>query len=430
MKNNKGYTLIELLVAMAIFAIIMLEIFSMMNNSSKLYLNGTYEIDLQTEAQQVVQQLEELLIDANVSVNVIATGNPSVNNIRITNHDIEYYIEYKPAVSADPSVSYGNLYLSATGAYTATEELMAEYVESISFNMAEYNSTSKITLEIVMRNPRYSYSTTKDIYLRNDIGISGNRAHHSAEGSYSEELDVLRFKEYNLSALYNDGETYTYQFSDGTTYNSDYVITSSGGTYYLKASNTLNNDFNRTGGDYLIDAIDASGNKAFSIKISTMKVKIGADGFGLFCEYTDISDKVTSPVHVEGIYLGAAEEIRWELLAVQSGTGTSLRTATGSNYDGGTSHRFPGDLYVQVDSLKGYINDDWNSIIFEGQRMMNHENYYQAIRNGGIFKMITSFKFPSCPNILYVNSYMYPSSANVADAMPDDVAEIFWSQCN
>lgn len=438
MKNNKGYTLVELLVAMAIFAIIMAEIGTMMNHSSKLYLNGTYEVDLQTEAQQIVQQMEELLIDASVSVNVTPNASGlSVNNIEIVNYDSSYRIVY---VQPDPSVSYGNIYLTSTGPYTADNQLMGEYVESISLNMAEYASASKITLEVLLRNDKYTYATSKDIYLRNDIGLSGNRATPSAEGEFKYELDVLRFKEYNLSQLFNtctDGgyetKSYIYRLrADDNSHvaqNNQYIITNSGSTYYLETKDVLNNDHGAVGGDCMVDAIDPDTNSTvFTIKISTDAVKIGAAGFGLFYEYTDTSAKITSPVHVEGIYLGGADSVRWEVVAVEDSGTTSLSTSTSTTYDSGFSHRFTGDLYVRADKLSAVIRDDWNSIIFEGERMMNHDNYYTAIRNGGMFKMITTFDFPTGPDLI-VNSYMYPSSADQSQAMPPDVAEIFWSNC-
>lgn len=429
MKSNKGYTLVELLIAMAIFAVVMAEVCNMMRQSSKLYLNGTYEIDLQTEAQQIVQQMEELLIDANVSVNVLPSSvGLSVNDIEIVNHDVTYRIRY---TQPNPSVSYGNIYLTVSGASAAPIALMGEYVESLSLNMAEYETASKVTLEIALRNDKYTYTTSKDIYLRNDIGLGGGRPTPSPEGNFDEELDVLRFKEYNLSSMYNNnygGKAYTYQFQNGTTSNADYRIRISGTTYYVETQIAINNVHSRTA-ENMVDAIDPdTGAVAFTIKISTDEVKVGASGFGLFYEYVDISDKITSPVHVEGIYLGGADTIRWHLQAVENGTASDLRMSTGDTYSGGTSYRFPGDLNVQVDNLDASIREDWNSILFEGRRVMYHENYYQAIRNGCMLKMVTIFEFPTGPDLI-VNSYMYPSSANASDAMPADVSDIFWSNC-
>ena len=64
MRNNKGYTLVELLVAVAILLIVMAEVGALMFNSQSLYKNGFYEVQVQEESQQVIQQVEDLLMNA------------------------------------------------------------------------------------------------------------------------------------------------------------------------------------------------------------------------------------------------------------------------------------------------------------------------------------------------------------------------------
>lgn len=64
MRNNKGYTLVELLVAVALLVIVMAEVGALMFNSQSLYRNGFYEVNLQEESQQVIQQVEDLLMNA------------------------------------------------------------------------------------------------------------------------------------------------------------------------------------------------------------------------------------------------------------------------------------------------------------------------------------------------------------------------------
>lgn len=430
MKNNKGYTLVELVVAMAIFAIIMAEVCNMMRQSSKLYLNGTYEIDLQTEAQQIVQQMEELLIDASVSINLT----PNAAGLSVNDIDIDgvYLIQY---LQPDPSVSYGNIYLTSTGPYTANYELMGEYVESLSLNMAEYETASKITLEIALRNDQYTYSTSKDIYLRNDIGLGGGRPAPSQSGTFQEELDVLRFREYNLSSMYNhvagDKPNYIYRFKDGGP-NTEFVIRKSGDTYYVKASDTLNNSHGRSSSEYMIDVIDPdTGSRVLTIKISTKKVKVGADGFGLFYGYyTDLN--VSSPVHVDGICLKNATSVEWSVVAVDNGNPNTIASSanpmsTSEKFDAsGTSYTFP-EGYMRMNTLKGSIRDDWNSIYFESAKIEDCQHYYDALLNDGMFKVVTVFHFPTGPD-LTVTSYLYPLQEN--STLSPEAANHFWANCN
>ena len=60
--DNKGFTLVELLVAVAVLVIVMMELYAVINNTSKVYQMGNYEVSLQMEAQQSFQLLEEFMM--------------------------------------------------------------------------------------------------------------------------------------------------------------------------------------------------------------------------------------------------------------------------------------------------------------------------------------------------------------------------------
>ena len=63
-KNNKGYSLVELLITMAIFSIIMIAIILIMRTSLVSYKDGLFETTMQEEAQIVANQVSDLLVDA------------------------------------------------------------------------------------------------------------------------------------------------------------------------------------------------------------------------------------------------------------------------------------------------------------------------------------------------------------------------------
>lgn len=63
-RNNKGYTLVELLLTMAIFSIVMIGVINIMTNASKAYKKGLIEVKVQEEAQIVTNQISDLLIDS------------------------------------------------------------------------------------------------------------------------------------------------------------------------------------------------------------------------------------------------------------------------------------------------------------------------------------------------------------------------------
>ena len=72
MKTNKGYSLAELLVSIAIFSVVMLSIVTVMRNVSVSYRNENAEVQLQENSQMLLSQMEELLVDAK-SVSLIGT---------------------------------------------------------------------------------------------------------------------------------------------------------------------------------------------------------------------------------------------------------------------------------------------------------------------------------------------------------------------
>ena len=62
--KNKGFTLVEMVIAMGVLTIVMAEVAVLLVNSSKLYFNASRETDLQDQAQRVTTVIEEMLVDA------------------------------------------------------------------------------------------------------------------------------------------------------------------------------------------------------------------------------------------------------------------------------------------------------------------------------------------------------------------------------
>ncbi|MEG1848279.1 MAG: prepilin-type N-terminal cleavage/methylation domain-containing protein [Lachnospiraceae bacterium] len=77
MSRNKGFTLIELVVSIAILGVVGLAVMGFMTTGSRTYTNVNEEVDLQYEAQLSVNQLRDLIIDANRGV---AYGLEDVNH--------------------------------------------------------------------------------------------------------------------------------------------------------------------------------------------------------------------------------------------------------------------------------------------------------------------------------------------------------------
>lgn len=425
MKNNKGFTLVELLVTIAILSLVMVEIFSMMQNSSKLYMNGTYEVALQTEAQQIIQQMENLLIDANSSVSANYDASVSSDIIVVSNNDARYTIALK---KDDPNVPYGDLLMTKedfVGGTTVTDLPMAENVESISLNMVNYTASSFVTLNIKLQNEEYNYAVAKDIYLRNDVGTGGNNPLNNTNNTFDYELDVLRYKTYSLTALFDpEGVGYSYEFEDGSTHNGDYYIGNSP-SYDLKCTSTLNlsNDLSSS---YIIVAKDpVSGADAFKIRVQTEKIQIGADGYGLCYLPVDSTYTVSSYIDVKGIsvYDATAVEIKFCFSDMGAAGETVL-----SNSPTSVAHTV-GD-YFRFDNMALGANPGDNCVVIQADQIQDVSNYYNYIVAGNTAQVVVTYEFPGGRPDLVVRAYCFPSATTPGSMMSTTVANAFWSSCH
>lgn len=432
MKNNKGYTLVELLISLALLAIIMLEIFGVMQNSSKLYSNGTYEVELQTEAQQVIQQLNELMIDANHSISANYNPTTSSNDITISNNDAIYTIALS---KADPADEYGMLYYTkqdlSGGTSTPGPIPMAEYVNSISLNMLEYERNNFVTLSVSMNNGKYSYVANQAIYLRNEIG-SGQNTSYSSGGAFDYDLDVLRLRTYDLdSIVMKDGVTFTYDWDSTSAGEASSKFTFSGDrNHKIETSNTTNMTTDFVG--YYTVIASGSDGTIVKIRISAQKVDFGNDHKGLMFANTDSSYEYISAIPISGIAIEEASSITAKLNYYTSPTSGLLETA---NWYGGTNtftvrYNYADSRFAEMSLSSVFFshNDAVNtfevhSSYFQYNQGEQYKGYLQETGSPLTFDIKIEFSgAPDLTGTVYVYPYALDSSA-----MPADAEQIFWN---
>ena len=64
-ENNKGLTLIELLVALAIVSVVVSLAFGFIIHTIRIYTRGSNDSTVQNDAQLTMAQLESLIVNAN-----------------------------------------------------------------------------------------------------------------------------------------------------------------------------------------------------------------------------------------------------------------------------------------------------------------------------------------------------------------------------
>ncbi|MBP3339604.1 MAG: prepilin-type N-terminal cleavage/methylation domain-containing protein [Lachnospiraceae bacterium] len=168
--NDKGFSLVELLVAMAIAAIVSTLIISMMISSTSMFKNENEQIDLQNELQIVQNQLTEKFMEAK-AINVVKCG----DDVRIYTGEIDIntnklLVESEAGKHTECVITYtdGKLYL--TGKYMDSIPdgyLLSENVLDFDIDIATVPGEE----EMIVKNEDNSYSTVTRYFYDNPISI-------------------------------------------------------------------------------------------------------------------------------------------------------------------------------------------------------------------------------------------------------------------
>lgn len=167
--GNKGYTLFELMVSVAIFALVMVGIISIMRTSSVFYLGGQNEIRLQEEAQIAMNQIEDLLIDTNDKV-VAVDSTDMARVYSVHKADGVYGLKQSGNQLFYKKLSSGSI------ADDSGWVLMADGVDNFIIEGIDYtgNGTRNhgdncVAVRLDLSNGKYEYVAKRDVYFRNPI---------------------------------------------------------------------------------------------------------------------------------------------------------------------------------------------------------------------------------------------------------------------
>ncbi len=192
--KNKGFTIVELIVTIAIMTIVGGAITSFLIVSQRQYNNGVAETDVQYDAQLVSNQIHDLLIDAQRGVSYGYVGKlaegaeeseETPKGLVITDSDInitdldskELYIYnnekyYRIRWSAEEK----RIYFSEAEKRTAisSEALLAESVTAFTVDLSELASKKMVRYSITFykESSGREYTTNHSVKLRNDILIN------------------------------------------------------------------------------------------------------------------------------------------------------------------------------------------------------------------------------------------------------------------
>lgn len=168
-KNNYGITLVELIISMAIAAIVFSIIAIMINTAAKGFKRSNEDVNLQMEAQIAINQLSTIVMGASGDITSNTTVLPDKKFLISYNTGSDSYALYL-------KVDTDKLYLIPAANITAADGidptasvenenkyLMAEYVDDISIETG--TKSPKIYIKFVLGDS--SFTMTKKVTIRN-----------------------------------------------------------------------------------------------------------------------------------------------------------------------------------------------------------------------------------------------------------------------
>ena len=195
LRDNNGYTLVELIVTIGVMAIVGGAIAAFVVTAQRNYNYGSAETDLQYEAQLVVNQLQDLVMDsigltysfdgtladgsAASNSNIFADTDSEILGAQVVDTKslyvyakTEYYVlEWNQAEKKIYFSSY-----DTAGNPIEVNQLLAEFVTDFSVDLGETaeNNTLMFTLNFEKEGAEKAYTTSHKIKLRNEILINAS----------------------------------------------------------------------------------------------------------------------------------------------------------------------------------------------------------------------------------------------------------------
>lgn len=154
--NNKGLSLVELVCAVAILGVVLTAIGSAMVVSAQSYSKGTYEIDVQREAQTTTNLVGNLIVDAVTAELTTPSENQKV--LTVNNGKTKYEVTF------DKNAAVLNYYEQDIQTGAEAYGVLAQNVTDFDVNLndfAEFNN-AEVYLKVEKANRAYeaTYNTT------------------------------------------------------------------------------------------------------------------------------------------------------------------------------------------------------------------------------------------------------------------------------
>ena len=234
-KDQAGFTLVELLIAVTIMAIVTASVCGFIIVGSKSYASGNSDISVQQEAQLALNQISDVLIDTTRSVNYAAYDDSGVatlglkdaefsfepsgksltmfNGVSVVDSDGSETIEEGNGNKnylfywdkADETLYYSEIDITETSFPMPGENgcvVLAERVKEFSADLTQVEEKRVVRISMTFTNGNKEYKTSNNITIRNKVGINDVTI---APLDRKVELSVIPRE---ISVILEPGETY------------------------------------------------------------------------------------------------------------------------------------------------------------------------------------------------------------------------------
>ena len=281
MKRNKGYTLVELLISLAIFGIISISIGLIMRNAAVSYKNESIEVNIQKEAQIFLTQMEDLICDS--TSKIIDESDSSTNKYKITNPDGVFTVSW---VKNSDKIYLNDSYL------------MAEIVKNFQIDFGTGNEAKDnacvVSTKFAYNNGALEkyYDANKKIFFRNYVENSeGHQLDLStviSSGTPGGSANTREIKRYEIVNLYDEFGMYyvdqidsNYKCLDMSSSNFDSTynkitkpVYTDGKTYMITTNTNLLDDPTKSVQDKTVKGRKKDGTTSVEVVLSTKSVKL------------------------------------------------------------------------------------------------------------------------------------------------------------
>lgn len=172
-RNNEGYTLVELVIAMMVTAIVITMVISFMSDNSRSYDYVRVNLKLQEEAQSVLNQLSDIIIEADWMKAEDVDSNRKAFLI-YQGGEVDVILFDRVAKQL---YLIGNLTESAVAditsiTYTVEDNLMADGISAFSFNPEDAQALmdeKRVCLCVDFADNNQTYHVERNVTFRNRL---------------------------------------------------------------------------------------------------------------------------------------------------------------------------------------------------------------------------------------------------------------------